>query len=184
VNIRALGLAGATVAMGIGFAAPARAITVELDFTAVDFPPGSPNTSLTGRFTYQAASLTSPLTSLTSVDLTIDGHAYTLGEVGAVSGPDDQLIGTTIEGVGTVESGVNSFAFSYTLSTGSPNEQPFDYGAVSNPDIAETFTYSQFSVRSVSSMAAPEPATWSLLLIGFLGAGGLAVRRRLSRIAV
>jgi hypothetical protein len=72
VNIRALGLAGATVAMGIGLAAPARAITVELDF----------------------------------------------------------------------------------------------------------------SVRSVSSIAAPEPATWSLMLIGFLGAGAVGARRRLGRAGV
>jgi hypothetical protein len=166
--------------MGMGLAAPARAITVELDFTAVDFPPASPNASISGRFTYEAASLTSPATSLTSVDLTISGHTYTLGEVGVALFGDTEVIGSTIEGVGGLQSGVNTFALSYIPSTGIPDYHPFQYSAVSDPDISEGLRYSQFSIRSVSSAAAPEPATWSLLLIGFLGAGGLAVRRRFS----
>ena len=177
MNIGGLVLAGAIVA--IGSATPARAMTVELDFTAVDFPASAPNTSLTGRFTYEAASLTSAIMSLTSVNLTISGHAYTLGEVGASSSRDAQLIGTTIEGVGNVENGVNTFAFGYSLSTGAPTGKSFDYAMVSTSDIYETFTYTQFSVQSVSSVAAPEPATWSLVLLGFLGAGAVGARRRL-----
>jgi hypothetical protein len=183
VSIRALALAGAIVAMGMGLAAPARAITVELDFTAVDFPPASPNASISGRFTYEAASLTSPATSLTSVDLTISGHTYTLGEVGVALFGDTEVIGSTIEGVGNLQSGVNTFVLSYIPATGMPDEDGFQYGAVGNPDISESLRYSEFSLRAVGAAPAPEPATWALLLIGFLGAGALAVRRRFSRAA-
>lgn len=181
MNIRALIFAGAAVCMATCAAAPARAITVELDFTAVDFPPASPNASISGQFTYETASLTSPVTSLTSVNLTISGHTYTLGEVGAALFGNTEVIGSTIEGVGGLQSGMNTFALSYIPSTGMPDYHPFAYSANSDPDVSEGLSYSQFSIRSVSSAPAPEPATWFLLLIGFLGAGAVGARRRLGR---
>ena len=120
-----LGPRGRNCHNGYGLGAP-HAITVELDFTAVDFPPASPNASVSGRFTYEAASLTSPATSLTSVDLTISGHTYTLPEVGVALFGDTEVIGSTIEGVGNLQSGVNTFGLSYIPSTGMPDFHPFN----------------------------------------------------------
>jgi hypothetical protein len=49
MNMRMSMLSVAAVA-AMGFAAPAQAITVELDFTA-NFAAGSPETTLSGQFT-------------------------------------------------------------------------------------------------------------------------------------
>lgn len=51
----------------MGFAAPAHAITVQLDFTA-NFSASAPQTTVAGQLIYEAPSLTSEITSLTSVD--------------------------------------------------------------------------------------------------------------------
>ncbi len=171
MNIRLALVASAVLAMGACFGAPARAITVKLDFTA-NFPEGAPESTLTGEFTYQAASVTSPIDSLTSVDLTIAGYAYTLGEVDfdTEEAVETTEIGSTINGFGVVVPGTDSFSLTYNPNAGFPYN--FVYATTSSSAQIDT-GFPQFSVTAV-----PEPATWSLLLTGFLAAGGLAVRRR------
>jgi hypothetical protein len=175
MNMRGLVLAGVTVGLVVGAAAPAQAITVELDFTA-DFPAGSPDTIVTGQFIYQAASVTSPVDSLTSVDLTIGGHTYSLAELGSKTLGPFNLIGSTSPGLGTVDEGVDSFFLEYDPIAGTPIN--FPYSTSSFPAIADAVSVPHFSIRAAP---VPEPATWALFLTGFLGAGALAARRRLAR---
>jgi hypothetical protein len=177
MSIRALILAGVAVCMGMGAAAPAQAITVELDFTA-NFSASAPQTTVTGQFIYEAPTLTSDITSLTSVDLTISGHTYALGELGFSGSlfPGTDTVGTIDPGLGIVDFGKDTFSLSFDLATGAGNS--LAYGTSSPGGIAVSSSFSHFSVEAV-----PEPATWSLLVIGFLGAGALAARRRLGRAA-
>jgi hypothetical protein len=120
--------------------------------------------------------LTSDITSLTSVDLTISGHTDTLSELGFSDslflGTD--TIGTIDPALGIVDFGKDTFSLSFDLATGTGN----GYGTSSPEGIATTSSFSHFSVEAV-----PESATWSLLVIGFLGAGAPSALRRLGRAA-
>jgi hypothetical protein len=68
-------------------ATSSHAVTVKLNFTASHFidsissvaPPTDP---VTGEIYYEAANFGSPITSLISISLTINGHSYALSEVG------------------------------------------------------------------------------------------------------
>jgi PEP-CTERM motif len=176
MNMRLSMLSVAAVA-AMAFAAPAQAITVELNFTA-NFSANAPQTTVTGQFIYEAPTLTSDITSLTSVDLTISGHTYTLSELGFSGSlfPGTDTIGTIDPALGIVDFGKDTFSLSFDLATGAGNS--LGYGTSSPEGIAVSTIFSHFSVEAV-----PEPATWSLLVIGFLSAGVLAARRRLGRAA-
>lgn len=78
-----------------------------------------PQTTVTGQFIYKAPTLTSDITSLTSVDLTIGGHAYTLGELGFSGSlfPGTGTIGTIDPGLGIVDFGKDTFSLSFDLAT-------------------------------------------------------------------
>lgn len=171
MNIR-LAVAAAAMAIGVCFAAPAQEITIELDVTA-EFGPDSPDASVTGQFIFEAPSLTSEITSLTSVNLTISGHTYTLGELGFAGSffPGRETIGTTDPGLGIADFGKDTFFLTYDLASSAPIG--FAYGTSSPPGISSLESFSQFSLTAV-----PEPATWVLLLTGFLtSAFGLRFRR-------
>lgn len=57
-------------------------------------------------------------------------------------------------------------------STGAQPTAAFDQFTANGEWIANSVTV------TASSLAAPEPATWALMLVGFAGVGGLAFRRR------
>ena len=143
------------------------------------FGQDAPDTTLTGHLAYQAASVTSPVDSLTSVDLTIAGHTYTLAELGSKTIGPYNLIGSTSAGLGVVTAGVDSFYLQYNPILHDP--VAFLYSAASFPSIVDAVSYPRFSISAAAAAPAPEASAWSLLLTGFLAAGGLAVRRRLRR---
>jgi hypothetical protein len=175
MSMRLTLLASAAYLASVCASAPAWAIPVELSFTA-NFPAGSPQTTVTGDFSYNAASVTSPITSLTSVNMTIAGHAYTLGELGFETIGSGELIGTTgpPAGLGSAGVGFNSFFFEYFPSTGTPADNLFFYGTSSDTtgSLSVVSSYSQFSVTAVA--AVPEPASWVLFLTALFGAGVFA----------
>lgn len=69
-------------------ATTAHATPFELTFTATGFGPGifsssnAPQSPVSGSILFTAASLGAAVTSIDAIDLTIGGHAYTVGEVG------------------------------------------------------------------------------------------------------
>jgi hypothetical protein len=85
---------------------PASAIPITVSFTATGFNVGAPTDPVTGSIGYDAASTTAPPNSLTSINLTIAGHAYSLAEVGFA---DSTVIGALINGVNFVGASTNDF---------------------------------------------------------------------------
>jgi hypothetical protein len=144
---------------------PASAIPITVSFTASGFQAGAPADPVTGSIVYDAASTTAPPDSLTSIDLTIAGHAYSLAEV-AFSSFSDTIIGSTTAGFPVVIGDINSFFIDWIASSITPVE--FAYGCETGCSRAfTTFTFTQFSVTAAA--AVPEPSSLTLLLAGVLG---------------
>jgi hypothetical protein len=150
---------------------PAFAIQVTLSFTASGFGAGAPTDPVTGSFTYDAPSITSNPTLLTAVNLTIDGHAYTLPEVGVATDLIGGVIGGVLNTVSLVLRGSNDFFLAWNPASSTPEE--FAY-ATPQTDVFETDNFTQFSVTAA---ATPEPSTWAMMLLGFAGLGFAGYRR-------
>jgi hypothetical protein len=135
---------------------PASAIPITVSFTASGFGGGAPTDPVAGSVVYDATSTTAPPSSLTSINLTIAGHAYSLAEVGF---DDSTLIGGLINGVDAVMNNTNDFFLSWDASAITP--VAFVYSCAScNTDFL-TFTFTQFSVTA--GAAVPEPNSLTLL---------------------
>ena len=142
----------------------AQAISIQVDFTASGFPAGAPDDPVSGSFVYDAASTTSTINSVVSVNLTINGHSYTLAEVGSDFNSSNNVIGGLINGATAVSSGTpNDFRLIWDFATmASPR---FTYTSSANANYAAT-SFSQFSISEVTAM--PEPGTLWMLLLGFI----------------
>lgn len=148
----------------ISILAPVYAIPIEVSFTASNFLPSAPQDPVVGSFVYEAASLTSPITSLLSVDLAIDGHVYTLAEVDFLGiTPTDQRIGALPSGVFGIDNTTNDFALIFDPTT--PTFFGFLYATGAPLPAGSSF----FSAVNISGsikeiIAVPEPS-----MLGFLG---------------
>jgi len=88
-NLKGMVILG-TVALALVLGTiPAKAIPIEVNFTIEDFispfsstPP--PTDPVTGRIIYEAESITAIIDSLTAIDLVIDGHTYSISEIGSI----------------------------------------------------------------------------------------------------
>jgi hypothetical protein len=142
---------------------PAFAIQVTLSLTVSGFIASAPIDPVTGSFTYDAPSITSDPTSLTAVNLTIGGHAYTLTEVGSEAVGSEALIGGVVNGVDAVASGTDDFFL-------------FAYATSNTQAVFEGTNFTQFNVTAATPV--PEPSTWAMMLVGFAGLGYAGYRRR------
>jgi hypothetical protein len=119
---------------------------------------------VTGSIVYDAASTTSNINSLTSINLTIAGHTYLLSEVGFISpAGSNQLIGGLSFGVGGIFHGTDDFSIRWNETT----LIPFDFTyATTLPSggIFRSATFTQFSVTAAA--AVPEPSSLALLAAG------------------
>jgi hypothetical protein len=113
---------------------PAGAIQIRVSFTAVSFTEfeealPAPMDPVTGSIVYDAASTTSNINSLTSINLTIAGHTYQLSEVGFRSDGSNQSIYGLSFGEGMFhhtddfdirwnQTTLVPFGFSYTTTSG------------------------------------------------------------------
>ena len=169
----------------------ANAVLVTMKFVATDFfaetggVPGTypvPTDPINGTFVFEAASAHSTIDSLVSASLTpIDGHDYTLGEIGFLSpvasvdptiDPNlDAIGGLLIDPVG-VQPGTNDFSIGWYRDSLTP--LIFVYSSENyNVPVFISQTFPEFSVTAV-----PIPAALPLMLSGFAVAGLIARRRK------
>ena len=158
------------------FLAPltAHAVPITVQFTAdTFFVPHSP---VTGTVVYDAASTTDLIDSLISIDLNIDGHTYSLGEVGfAPLGTDTQQIYGLLNGTSTVISS-DDFSLTWELTTLIPEFFFFTTASSTETWVASQDGFTQFSVTGPSAVA--EPSTLSLFAAGLIALGFM--RRRVA----
>jgi hypothetical protein len=145
-------------------AAPAGAIPITVSFQATGFtgagvPPAS---TVSGSIVYEAASTTSNINSLTSINLSIAGHVYALAELDFVSASPDQFIEALTSGT-TLVTGNNNFELRWTASTLIP--VAFEYSSTGAIDTYLSKDFTQFSVTS-DAVSVPEPSSLSILLTG------------------
>ncbi len=141
---------------------PASAIPITVSFTVNGFGVGAPTDPVTGSIGYDATSTTSNINSLTSIGLTIAGHTYPLSDVSFISSVGLQLIGGSLNGVGTPLVGTDDFVIEWNAATLSPIL--FNYAVSSVPD--NVFSSTTFPAFSVAAAAVPEPNSLLLLLVG------------------
>ncbi|MBI5658824.1 MAG: hypothetical protein HZC43_04575 [Nitrosomonadales bacterium] len=165
----------------------AQAVPVTLQFTATDFynvccspfTDPIPTTPISGTIVWDAADAHSPINSLTSVSMTIDGHSYTLADTGYVT---PWIISTffVLGGApyGTLSMGFSGgnyyddFSLAWYADTLAP--QAFSYSSSASHRAWGSQTFTNFSI---SALAVPEVETYAMLLAG-LGLLGFAARLR------
>lgn len=150
-------------------AGSASAVPITASFTVEGFSDAAPSKLVSGTIVWEADSPTSPIKSLTSIDLRIDHHTYTLEEVGFDSlGDPSYLIGGKVNGLYNMLPGTDDFA----LVIDGTMPRYLTYSSAGSP--GQGFT--GYRVTSVTANAVPEPGTFALLGVAF---GAIAfVRRR------
>jgi PEP-CTERM motif len=164
----------------------------------VSTPAVAGNAGLNGSFSY---TYTGPTEMKDGVTLTTGenllsgtfGNAWIQGTGGtgdadATTSPDAAIIGTVNASSDLVSFGSPfDFDFSFTLTgIASPGLKPGLPGCTGNGCFTDGSSYNNFSAGGSASFAAdsvnlpgvPEPATWSLMILGFGGAGALLRNRR------
>ena len=177
----------ATLAVALFFesVSASRAALIELEFTAVNFPPtfagiAAPTDPVSGVILYEAADVGAPIESLTAISLEVGNHSFAVGELGFITQPNaistSSIIGGSINGIGGVSSRTSDFSLQFDRDPVPGVGANFVYASASLPGIWRTAVFTNFSL-SAAPTAVPEPGTFGLLLLGLLIALPL-VRRK------
>ncbi|MES2740881.1 MAG: PEP-CTERM sorting domain-containing protein [Pseudomonadota bacterium] len=192
---RASALLGVTM---LFFSAAAHSTDFRYEFTATgsfvkygSFPTSDTRASIS--FVLWAPSPQEVPTLVKSVSAVLDGHTYSLSEVGIqAAGPGNFFIGGSLNGVTGMNYGTDDFYtytnfrnFDFSVAGGTALGGPypgqgtglFNFTSSKHPD--EVWDWTTYSQSYGQIAAVPEPDTYGMLLAG-LGVIGLFSRRRKS----
>ncbi len=154
----------------------AQANQIEVKFTATNFTGANgaaPNDPVSGTIIYEAFSPKAKIDALVSIDLIIDGHSYSLAEVGFQSSDSFGIYGLVNDsGITTYKyeyAGTNKDDFGIGWSKDSLMPIAFNYSSSLRKGGGAwgTLKFSSFTVRDLS--AVPEPNIMTLLAYGLFG---------------
>lgn len=127
----------------------------------------------TGSFIVNADPDLQAINAILSVDLVIDGHAYTTSEIGLLAmGTSKFMFGGTLTGLTTIATRTNDFFLEYTW--GLPQSGYLVYASETSPGTASAFDVS-YQLRPV-----PEPSAVVMAIAG-LGVAATTARRTMAR---
>ena len=167
---------GVLAAFSLLVTSGAHAMPITLSFTASNFVPslGSnppPVDPVSGTIVWDAASVNSPINSLTSISLVIDGHTYSLGEIGFVNFTNVAFIGGLVSGINSVVPATDDFFFEWDFAT--PTPFMFTYASSRHfPPVWSSNTFPQVTVTPT-----PEPTALACLTLGLLGIAAGRLRK-------
>ena len=174
--------------LAIYASSPAVAAEYKLDFSASNFTPyfGAfipPTDPVSGNISYTADGPFSQVTSIQSIDLVIDSHAFTLSEIGAestsssggVGNTGTAFFGGTIWGVTGMGFGDRDFSVYASLN-------PSPFGLLKSGSLSYTTNISgagwYANTFNYSISAVPEPSVSLILSLGLIPVLALRYRQR------
>lgn len=176
-----------TASLVLFTAAPltARADTFIMHFQVAGFavsngnpPPVDP---VTGTIVWEATGIHDPVQSFDSIDLTLDGHSYSIEEIGFLPWPyppGDVVIGGTISGVQALVNLTDDFSIEWNQSSLIPDGFIYSSSRLSGIwTVGDPTSFTAFSITEV-----PEPSTISLFSFVLFGAGAWRLRQRTLRL--
>jgi hypothetical protein len=161
----------------------ARAASFMMSFQVTGFPASlgnpAPTDPVTGSIVWEAAGIHSPIQSFDSINLTLDGHTYSINELGYLpdlSGPPPHdLIGGNLNGTGIIYNQTDDFWIGWDRNSLQPVD--FMYASSQRPGFWYASIYEPVSFTSFSITQVPEPST--ILLVSLI-LSGLRKRNRVS----
>ncbi len=163
---------------GVAFAE----IYQQLDFT-FDVSNSAPEDPVSGSILITADETNNNLpTSIVSIDLTIDGYVYSLGEVGISTSGSTATIGGTVNGVVILGAGDHDFQIIYNASTGALSFFPFGYATPTSGPWSSIPPVPEWSITEVDPPAPKVPVLGVsgsvVLALALCAAGALRTGRR------
>ncbi len=157
------------------YAAPITITFTANNFVLVAGSGTAPTDPVTGTIVYDAADVHSPINSLISINLTINGHTYAVGDLAFLQGA---IIGGSLNGANSIVGGTNDFYIEWNPTTLEP--ELFSYADPSANGIWQSNTFSNFSVTGPGATAAvPTMTEWGMIIFMVLaGLGSIHYLRR------